>query len=362
MKSVKTFHTTYINKKVFNMKKVKVGIIGAGKIAERLHLPQYSEFKKVEVVAICDINKSKAERLAKIYKIQKIYTDYRKMIKEANIDAVSICTPNYLHAEMTIFAANNKKHVLVEKPMALSIAEMKQMIYACKKNNVVLMVEQTQRFDPAHEVLKEVIDSKILGKIATVRGKLGHSGPEFWSDDSPWFFDKRKSGGGVSVDVGIHILDLIRFVLGNSEIESVSAKIANLIKKKIKLEDTINAVIKFKNGIMGIFEASWSTSPYEVRVEVCGSHGKAIVQQANADTQRLRVWTIDPKNPYNTIKEHKYKIPEKSKNISPCAHFINCILNKQKPIIDGNEGMKSMAVILAALKSAKTGKAEKVLN
>ena len=344
------------------MEKIKVGVIGAGKIAERLHLPQYSECSNVSIIAICDIIKKKAEKLAKQYKIPKIYTDYKKMIKEADIDAVSICTPNYLHSPMTIFAAKNKKHILVEKPMALSIKEMKDMIKECKNNNVILMVEQTQRFDPAHEILKEIVDSGILGKIATIRGKLGHSGPEFWSDDSPWFFDKKKSGGGVSVDVGIHILDLIRFVLNDKEIESVCAKTANLIKKKIKLEDTINAVIKFKDGILGSFEASWSTSPYEVRVEVCGSHGKAIVQQANADPQRIRVWTIDPKNPYNTIKEHKYNIPEKSKHMSPCAHFINCIIKKQKPVIDGEQGMKSMAVILAALKSAKTGKFEKVFE
>jgi predicted dehydrogenase len=95
-------------------------------------------------------------------------------------------------------------------------------------------------------------------------------------------------------------------------------------------------------------------------VEVCGSHGKAIVQQSNIDSQRIRVWTIKPEDPYNTIKEHAYKVPEKSKYISPCAHFIDCIIKKQKPVIDGVEGMKSMAVILAALKSAKTGKFEKV--
>lgn len=342
------------------MKKVKVGIIGAGKITQRLHLPQYSECEDAEVVAICDIDNKKADKLAEQYKI-KVYTDYKRMIKEADLDAVSICTPNYLHASMTIFAAENKKHVIVEKPMALSIKEMKDMINVCKKNNVILMVEQTQRFDPAHEVLKEVVNSGILGKLATVRGKLGHSGPEFWSDDSPWFFDKKKSGGGVSVDVGIHILDLIRYILNDTEIIEVCAKVDNLIKKKIKLEDTINAIVKFKNGIMGVFEASWSTSPYEVRVEVCGSHGKAIVQQANADSKRLRVWTINPKDPYNTIKEHNYKIPDKSKYKSPCCHFIDCILKNKKPIIDGIQGMKSMAVILAALKSAKTKRFEKVM-
>jgi len=341
------------------MKKIKVGIIGAGKIAERLHLPSYKETKNAEVVAICDIKREKAERLAKMFNIPQIYTDYKEMIRQAGIDAVSVCTPNYLHCEMTVFAANNKKHVLVEKPMALTIAEMKKMINVCKKNNVVLMVEQTQRFDPAHEVFRDLINSGVLGKIIAVRGKLGHSGPEFWSDDSPWFFDKKKSGGGVTMDVGIHILDLIRFVTGK-EVDSVAATVNNLVKKKIKLEDNVEAVLKFKDGTMGVFETSWSTSPYEVTVQVYGEKGKAIVSQANYDPQRIRAWKVDPKDPYNTIEEIKVKIPKKSRYINPCAYFIRCIINNEKPHIDGVEGMKSMAVILAALKSAKTKKFEKV--
>ncbi len=341
------------------MKKIKIGIIGAGKIAERLHLPSYKETKKAEVIAICDVIRNKAERLAKMFNIPNIYTDYKQMIKEGGIDAVSICTPNYLHCEMTVFAANNKKHVLVEKPMALSIKEMKKMINVCKKNNVILMVEQTQRFDPAHEVFRDLVQSGVLGKIIAVRGKLGHSGPEFWSDESPWFFDKKKSGGGATMDVGIHILDLIRFITGK-DIDSVSSIMSNLVKKKLKLEDNVASVIKFKDGTMGIFETSWTTSPYEVTVQVYGEKGKAIVSQANYDPQRIRAWKVDPKNPYNTVEEIKVKIPKKSRHINPCVYFVNCILKNQKPFIDGVEGMKSMAVILAAIKSAKTGKFEKV--
>jgi UDP-N-acetylglucosamine 3-dehydrogenase len=341
------------------MRKIRIGIIGAGKIAERTHLPQYGELKDVEVVAICDVIKKKAGRLAKMFNVPHVYTDYKKMIKEAGIDAVSVCTPNFLHAPMTIFAAKNKKHVLVEKPMGISVKEMKQMIAACRQNKVKLMVEQTHRFDPAHEVLKDVVDSGIIGDVVSVRGKLGHSGPEYWSNDSPWFFEEKKSGGGVTVDVGIHILDVMRFITGK-EIASVSGYMANLVKKKMKLEDNVEAALKFTDGTIGVYEASWTNSPYEVVVQLYGTKGKAMVNQANYDPKRVRVWTVDPKNPYSTIKEIEYKVPAKSRNKGPIAHFIDCVFKGKKCVIDGTEGMKSAAVILATRQSAKTGKAVKL--
>ncbi len=341
------------------MKTIRIGVIGAGKIAERTHLPQYAELKNAEVVAICDVIRKKADRLAAMFKIPAVYTDYRKMIKEAGIDAVSVCTPNYLHAPMTIFAASNKKHVLVEKPMGISVKEMKAMVAACKKNKVVLMVEQSHRFDPAHEVMKDIVESGVIGKVVSLRAKLGHSGPEFWSDDSPWFFDVKKSGGGVTVDVGIHILDVIRFITGK-EIASVTGFMANLVKKKMKLEDNVEAALKFKDGTIGVFEASWTNSPYEVVVQLYGTKGKAYVNQANYDPKRVRVWTVDPKSPYNTVKELDYKVPKTSRNRSPIAHFVDCVTGKKKCIIDGVEGMKSAAVILATRKSALTGKSVSV--
>ncbi|MCE5300054.1 MAG: Gfo/Idh/MocA family oxidoreductase [Spirochaetia bacterium] len=341
------------------MKKLRVGVIGAGKIAERLHLPGYKDTPAAEVVAICDVIKSKADALAKQFNIPAVYTDYKKMIKEAGIDAVSVCLPNYLHAPVTIFAAQNKKHILVEKPMGLSVKEMKLMIKTAKANKVMLMVEQTHRFDPAHEVLKDVVDSGIIGKIVSIRGKLGHSGPEYWSDNSPWYFEEKKSGGGCTTDVGIHILDVIRFITGK-EIESVTGFMANLVKKKFILEDNVEAALKFTDGSIGVYEASWTNSPYEVVVQLYGTKGKAIVNQSNYDPQRVRVWTIDPKNPYGSIKEVKYTVPEKSRLGGPVQHFVDCVLNKKKCIIDGTEGMKSAAVIIATRQSAKTGKPVKL--
>ncbi len=337
------------------MKKVRIGIIGAGKIAERTHLPQYTASNKAEVVAICDIIKKKATRLAGMFKVPKVYTDYKKMIKEAGIDAVSVCTPNYLHAPMTIYAAKNKKHVLVEKPMSISVKDMKAMIKACRNNKVTLMVEQSHRFDPAHEVLKDYIDRGTIGKILNVRGKLGHAGPEYWSTDSPWFFQKQKSGGGVSVDVGIHILDLIRFVTGKDIIE-VSGQ-TGILDKKVPVEDNIVATIKFKDKTLGVFEASWTTKPYEVVVFLYGTKGKAMVQQAK---DRVIISVSNPGNPYAKPKIIKPAIPKKSRHTSPCEYFLSCVINKKKPLIDGVEGMKSMAVILAALESERTKKFVKV--
>ncbi len=341
------------------MTKVRVGIIGAGKIAERLHCPQYSGLKNVEIVAICDIVKKKAERLAEMFKIGRVYTDYKKMLKEESLDAVSVCLPNYLHAPASIFALNNGMHVLVEKPMAMNLKEMKAMTAASKKAKKVLMVEQPHRFDPAHEALKDVVDKGIIGQVVSVRAKLGHSGPEFWSDDSPWFFDIKKSGGGVTMDVGIHILDAVRFVTGK-EISEVTGFMANLVKKTMKLEDNVEAALKFTDGTIGVYEASWTNSPYEVVIQLYGTKGKAMVNQSNYDPQRLRVWTVDMKDPYNTVKEIKLQVPEKSRHGGPVAHFVDCVLGKKKCIVDGEEGMKSTAVVLATRQSAITGKPVKI--
>jgi predicted dehydrogenase len=159
--------------------------------------------------------------------------------------------------------------------------------------------------------------------------------------------------------VGIHILDVIRFITGK-EIASVTGYMANLVKKKMKLEDNVEAALKFTDGSIGVYEASWTNSPYEVVVQLYGTKGKAMVNQANYDPKRVRVWTVDPKNPYSTIKEIEYKVPKKSRNTGPVAHFIDCAFNGKKCIVDGTEGMKSAAVILATRQSAKTGRSVKV--
>ena len=152
---------------------------------------------------------------------------------------------------------------------------------------------------------------------------------------------------------------MLRFITGK-EIREVTGYMANLVKKKMKLEDNVEAALKFTDGTIGVYEASWTNSPYEVVVQVYGTKGKAMVNQSNFDPKRVRVWTIDPKTPYSTVKELNYKVPPKSRNKGPVAHFIDCAFKGKKCIIDGTEGMKSAAVIIATRQSAKTGRPVKL--
>ena len=192
---------------------IRVGIIGCGKITERASLPNLLNYShKCKVICLCDIIKSRAQNLADKFKLKgiDIIKDWRSLVKRDDIDCVFVNTPNHLHECMTVGAARNKKHILVEKPITISVSAADNMIREAKGARVSLMVEQTQRFDPVHQAAKKVLDSGILGKIHNIRGRIGHAGPEYWSEGkSDWYYDKKKSGGGCMVDIGVHIADLV---------------------------------------------------------------------------------------------------------------------------------------------------------
>ena len=154
---------------------VRVGVIGCGKIAERASLPNLVNYKgKVEVKVLCDIDLKRANFIKNKFKLKgvDIVTDWNKMVKRDDIDAVFVDTPNYLHEVMTVGACANKKHVLVEKPIAIFAKAADNMAKAAKKNGVYLMVEQTQRFDPVHQAAKKILESGMLGKIHNIRGRI----------------------------------------------------------------------------------------------------------------------------------------------------------------------------------------------
>ena len=144
--------------------KLRVGVIGTGAIAKYRHLPEYAAREDVEIVALCDIIKEKADKLAVRYGVESVYTDYKQMIENEELDAVSVCTPNYLHAEISIFALNHGLHVLVEKPMATSLDEANAMIEAAKKQERVLMVGQNQRLAPMHVLAKRSLKAVCWAK------------------------------------------------------------------------------------------------------------------------------------------------------------------------------------------------------
>jgi UDP-N-acetylglucosamine 3-dehydrogenase len=342
---------------------VRVGIIGCGKITERASLPNLANYKdKAEVVVLCDIVKEKAINLARKFELQDadIVTDWQNLVKRKDIDTVFVNTPNYLHEEMTVGAAGNKKHILVEKPIAISVKAAENMIQTVKKAGVLLMVEQTQRFDPIHQAAKKVIDSGVLGKIHNIRGRIGHAGPEYWSEGKAhWFYDRKKSGGGCMIDIGVHIADLVRWFKGK-KVTEVFANIQTL-EKKLPVDDNATVLLRFEDGTKGEFECSWTTRPYEVLTQVYGEKGKLVTSiGSKAPVILTLAKTGKSEDPNCSLKEEFPEIGPGGGWENAIHYFIDCVIGGKRPFVSGEEGRETIKAILAAYESNKKGKWIKV--
>lgn len=253
------------------MKKIRVGIIGCGRIAERRHAPEYHKNPYSEIRGVYDAREEKAAALAARYG-GLVYETAEELLGDPGIDAVSICAANNAHAELTIKALNAGKHVLVEKPMAMTVEDCYAMLEAAKASGKLLMVGQNQRFNTGHVRAKELIEQGIIGKPLTFKTTFGHGGPERWiaePGEKPgkinrdiWFFDRKIASMGAMADLGIHKTDLIQYLLGD-KIVSVSAKIMTLDKKTssgdlIELEDNAILIYTMASGVVGTMTVSWT--------------------------------------------------------------------------------------------------------
>ncbi len=342
---------------------VRVGVIGCGKIAERASLPNLVNYKdKVVVKALCDIEEAKAKNLRDKFELGSvnIVKDWKKLVTRKDLDAIFVDTPNYLHEEMTVGACANKKHVLVEKPITITVKAADNMIKAAKKNGVYLMVEQTQRFDPVHAAAKKVLDSGILGNIQNIRGRIGHAGPEYWSEGKAhWFYDKKKSGGGAMIDIGVHITDLIRW-FANKRITEVFAAIRN-IEKPVKVDDNATVLFRFEDGSKGEIECSWTTRPYEVMTFTYGKNGKMMTSLGIEKPVKVVIAkTGKGEDPNCTLEEIYPEIGSGSGWENAVHYFVDCVIKGEKPFVSGEEGRETMRVINAAYESNEKGEWVKV--
>lgn len=335
------------------MEKLKVGIIGCGSIAKHRHLPEYFNNDHIEIIAVCDIVEERASELAEQYKA-KSYTNYKDLLDDPEITAVSVCTPNYLHADISVAALNAGKHVLCEKPMATSLEEAKEMIEAAEKNNRRLMIAHNQRFVPSHEKAKQLIEKGEIGKIYSFRTAFGHGGPEGWSVDGKesWFFRKNEAFIGAMGDLGVHKTDLLRYILGE-EIVEVGAFVETSAKENADVDDTAVCMLKTESGIIGTLAASWSYVSKEDNSTVIYGE-KAIMRLEDDPAYSLIVQ-------YKTGEVVNYELggiqtneEGKQTDSQVIKHFVNAILNDSEPLVTGEEGMKSLQVVLAALESNET--------
>ncbi len=349
------------------MSEFKVGIIGCGGIAKGAHISSYIGEKRVKVVALCDIKPERAESIrSKIFRDAKVYSDYKELLKDESIDYVDICTPNYLHSIIAVDAFEAGKHVLCEKPDAVSVEEALKMKQASEKAGKTLMVIRNNRFVGASTAARKLIADGEFGEIYA--GRCGWVRRRGIPGKGGWFTTKAQSGGGPLIDLGVHMIDLAIWLMGNPRPVSVSGntfcKFADSSSSdsaesrygdKVKdgtfdVEDLAMGLIRFDNGAVLQIEFSWASNiKHEHRfVELRGT-------KAGLNWRNCRAEMYYEKNGKQINKKIKGKkvIIAHRENIS---HFLDVLEGKAKPIFEPWQGVDMIKILSAVYESAKTGK------
>lgn len=341
------------------MKKYRVAVIGCGSIARMRHLPEYQANPNVEIVAVCDIVPERVKETAEQYGAEA-FTDYQVLLEQIKPDIVSVCLPNYLHAPVSIAALEEGAHVLCEKPMATSYEEGLAMIEAAKANDRQLMIAHNQRFVASHQKAKELIEAEELGKIYSFRTAFGHGGPEGWSIDGKesWFFKKEEAFIGAMGDLGVHKSDVIRYILGE-EFTEVSAMVETNAKDDSTVDDNAVCLLKSESGIIGTLTASWAYNTNEDNSTVIYGE-KGTLRLEDDPTYSLIANYTDGRKVNYELGQIQSNDAGGQTSSHVVDHFVDAIQNDRAPLITGEEGLKSLNIILAALESSETGKRVKI--
>lgn len=329
------------------MKKLRVGLIGAGGFG-RLHLQGYSKNEKVELVAISSRTEEHTKEAAEKFGIPKKYwdDDWKKMLNNENLDIVSICSPNYLHAPMTIEAIKNNINVLCEKPICIKREELKQIETALKNKNLIYFSSFQKRYNSLFDKVKKILDDEVLGKLITIRYYFSHLGPyTSWRPLSKqkWFFDSALAGGGVALDLAVHSIDISRYLFG--EILNVEGYSSNTSCKNIKNEDNCIMLIRFENDCLGTIAVSWCTEPMET-IDIYGTKGSLIIDLHS----KSPISCLPKKLKRNElVKEALNYIPsyENTQNLL-IDHFIECVLKGKQDHPNFEDGKRATEVVLEA--------------
>lgn len=340
-----------------------IGIIGCGKIAQVRHIPEYADNPDATLAGYFDLNEERAAQMAETYG-GRVYPSWQAMLQDAAIDAVSVCSANNTHAEISIAALRAGKHVLCEKPMAITLAECEDMVAVAKQTGRFLMIGQNQRLAKAHVRARQLIADGAIGNVVTFRTTFGHGGPESWSIDagaSTWFFDKTRAAMGAMADLGIHKTDLLHFLTGQTVVET-TARLASLDKKDaggnlIGVDDNAICIYRLSGGVLGTMTASWtyygeednSTTLYGTRGIMKIYHDPVYsIQIIGADGEKVY---------YETDKIQTNDNQTKSGIIDA---FVHSLVTGTPPQISGEEVIKAMRAVFASITSSESGKTVQV--
>lgn len=339
------------------MQKTKVAILGAGFITD-IHVESYHRFvPEAEVVAVYARNEEKAKAFAEKYHIPQSYNSVEDIIQNSGCEVVDICLPNFLHYEATMKAAAAGKHVIIEKPLAVTIEQADEMIAACDKANVKLMYAEELCFAPKYERVRQMVNEGAIGDVYMLKQAEKHSGPH-----TDWFYDINLAGGGVLMDMGCHAFGWFRWMLKNAKAKSVYATMSTVLHKgRTRGEDNSVVIVEFENGVTAIAENSWAKhGGMDDRSEVYGTGGVVYADlfMGNASLAYSKSGYGYALEKADTTVGWTFPVFEEAFNQGyphELKHFIECVQQNKQPLVTGDDGRAVLEIIYAAYASAAEG-------
>jgi predicted dehydrogenase len=330
--------------------KLRIGIIGAGGISQLVHIPIVKKHPDAELVAIADTELAKAATVADRFKIPAFYRDPEKLLARADIDAVHVNAPTNAHMALTLAALAAGKHVLVEKPIARKAAEAQRMVEAAAKAKRTLMAAMNLRFRPDSVTLRHLVEAGELGRMISVRGRWLKK-KDRWSR-SPWLGNARISGGGVLMDLGIQILDVCCWILGNPNVKRVVAQ-ASRERLGFRVEDTLVAYYSLQGDTSLYLNVTWAfmSDESDAQTIFSGTQGMAVLNPLKI-TKEVQGSLVNVTPAGKPLKPQDLYRKSFENEID---HFYRSVLDGKEPISSGAEAAKLMEVIEATYRSAADG-------
>ncbi len=329
----------------------QAALIGAGAIAHACHAPGYAKAPEVELVAAADPSTARHKELRAAYPGITLYWDYRTMLETESLDVVSVCSPNCYHAKQTIAALEAGCHVLCEKPMAVTLGEAERIQEAARKARRKLMVGFTHRLYAGPQRCKELLKQRALGKPFMMRVRFAHEGPYPGWARGRWFYDPEIAAGGALLDMGIHAIDLCRWLMG--PIASVQAHTATLAKK-IAVDDNALLLLEFTSGALGYIEVGWTSKPGFAGFELYGAKGSIICDYFKG-MQQVR-GAMKASGGHTPDWEMLEPEPTRGGWDVEIGHWMDVLQGRAKLEMHAGAGKEALAVALAAYESSEQGK------
>lgn len=338
---------------------LNVGILGCGKIAQVRHIPEYIANRDANIVGFFDADAQRCQEIAARFG-GKAYSSAAELFADPAIDAVSVCVANFAHAELAIQALEAGKHVLCEKPMAITLAECESMMAAAVKSGKRLLIGQNQRLAKAHVKARELVAAGEIGRVVTFRTAFGHGGPETWSitpGKNTWFFDKKRAAMGAMADLGIHKTDMLRYILGQ-DIVRTTARLLTLDKRGaddqlIGVDDNAICIYETSGGAFGTMTASWTYYGQEDNSTVLYGT-KGIMRIYDDPAHSIVVIPREGEVKYYDLEQIQTNDNQTASGV--IDEFVEAVTQNRPSMLDADDVVKSMKAVFASIRSSEEGR------